>query len=167
MSPSRLLLFGVLAAFLVLIGIVFVFDLWPWGGAQVNLSGTMFVSDAGQSHGGFEYTASYYVNLTITGKKGVLNLTLEIGLGDALEKHEYEVTDFSLSKDRLIMRIEGADLTLVWVENDTVWDHEYDNYYIASWGSESPQNEIRGNISPNIFPGLAQHYYVELRLKPT
>jgi len=165
MSLNRLALFGLLAAFLAFIGVVFVFDLWPWGGAQVNLSGTMFVSDAGQSHGGFEYTASYYANLTITGKKGVLNLTLEIGLGDALEKHEYEITDFSLSEDRITMRIEGAYVTLVWVENDTVWDHEYDNCYIASWGSESPQSEIRGEISPSTFPGLVQHYYVELRLR--
>jgi len=41
-----------------------------------------------------------------------------------------------------------------------------DGYYIASWGGDAPNEEIRGAISPEVF-GLPDHYYVELRLDAT
>lgn len=127
----------------------------------------MFVSDAGRAHGGFEFNAQYRAELNIERDSGVLRLTLEIGLGDTLDKHEYLVSNFKLRSEKISMKIDGFDVVLEWVESDLIWDHEYDNYYIASWGSDAPADEMRGAISPEIFPGLVSHYYVELRLRPT
>ncbi|MEM2153786.1 MAG: hypothetical protein QXY76_02650 [Nitrososphaeria archaeon] len=63
------------------------------------------------------------------------------------------------------MKIDGKEVVLEFVEKDNVWNGQYNNYYIASWGSEAPKEEIIGKISPAIFYGLESHYYVELRLK--
>ena len=35
---------------------------------------------------------------------------------------------------------------------------------IVSWGGFAPDNEIKGMISPIIFPGLPDFWYVELRI---
>ncbi len=165
MPDSRLWIPLIAMVLIISAILVVVLDLWPWGGERVSLSGTMFVSDAGKSHGGFEYTASYLANLTVTGRKGILILELQVGLGDALQKHRYQVTEFSKSKDQISMKVEASDVILIWTESDIVWNHQYDDYYIASWGSEAPQSEIRGTISPSIFPGLYETYYIELRLR--
>ncbi|MCX8188237.1 MAG: hypothetical protein N3F64_00830 [Nitrososphaeria archaeon] len=127
--------------------------------------GTFFVSDAGQSHGGFEYNAEWNATLSIMDKKGVLTLELNIGLGDALKKHKYDITDFSIDSKKISMKIDNSEVVLEFVEKDKIWNGQYDNHYIASWGSEAPPEEVIGKISPTIFPGLAPHYYVELRLK--
>jgi len=132
-----------------------------------HLEGSMFVSDAGRSHGGFEYNALYKAELDIDHGNGVLRLVLESGLGDTLDKREYLVSNFKMTTERISMKIEGAEVVLEWVKSDLVWDHQYDNHYIAAWGGDAPAEEIRGVISPEIFPGLASHYYVELRLHPT
>ena len=42
---------------------------------------------------------------------------------------------------------------------------EFDDYYVASRGSNSPPGELRGGISAGIFTGFESHYYVELRLR--
>lgn len=129
------------------------------------LTGSFFVSDAGQSHGGFEYTATWDATLDLDGSSGTLELALQIGLGDALTKHEFAVTDFSKDGSRISMKLDGKQVTLYWTTDDTVWDREFDNYYIASYGSDAPQNELRGTISPMDFPGLIGSYYVEMRFK--
>jgi len=129
------------------------------------LHGSLFVSDAGRSHGGFEYNAEWEVMVKVDHGLGTMNLELTTGLGDALEKHEYHVEDISVESDRLTMKVEGQPIVLVWVDSDEIWDHMYDKYYIASWGGDAPPEELRGTISPTIFPGLADHYYVELRLR--
>ncbi len=129
------------------------------------LYGSLFVSDAGQSHGGFEYNAEWTATLSLHGEEGVLKLDLNIGLGDALQKHEYKVSDVQIVAEQISMKVEGVPLILVWVENDKVWNGQYDSYYIASWGGYAPPEEMRGTISPKIFEGLAEHYYVELRLR--
>ncbi|MFP3951014.1 MAG: hypothetical protein ACLFVP_02565 [Candidatus Bathyarchaeia archaeon] len=87
---------------------------------------------------------------------------LVIGLGDALEKHVYRFTDFQMSEDEISMRVEGQPVVLTWVEEDDIWNGEFNDYYIASWGGYAPPEEIRGMISADIFKGFAQHYYVEL-----
>lgn len=129
------------------------------------MRGSLFASDAGRSHGGFEYNAEWNATLTISGSSSVLKLVLSVGLGDALQKHEYRITDFEENSAKLSMKIEGHPVVLVWQANDIIWNHIYDRYYVASWGSEVPPEEIRGAITPLIFPGLAEHYYVELRLR--
>ena len=129
------------------------------------MMGTMFVSDAGRSHGGFEYTASWNATLSLKlGNQGSLQLVLNLGLGDALTEHNFTVTDFSRNSTTASMNIDGRPVTMRWVTNDSVWNQTYDRYYIASWGSDAPPNEIIGRISPTIFPGLNSFWYIELRL---
>jgi hypothetical protein len=136
----------------------------PHQGVQV-FNGSFFVSDAGQSHGGFEYVAVWNATLTVNGPFGELSLIFAEGLGDVLTKHEYLVSEFVYNQSTLSMKVDGKPLTLVWTPVDAIWNHEFDNYYIASWGGDAPAEEIRGTISPTIFPGLVEFYYVELRLK--
>jgi hypothetical protein len=135
-----------------------------------TFAASMFVSDAGQSHGGFEYNAEWTANLTVVGDTGMLRLTLKTGLGDALTKHEYTVTEFrkddpTLSWRLISFSLNGNPVKLVLIGNDTIWKGQFSNYYIASWGAEAPGEEIRGLIKPTYFEGLADFWYVELRLK--
>jgi len=161
---KRSLLF-VLTAIAAIVVVTAVFLLQAFRPSPVALHGSLFVSDAGQSHGGFEYNAEWNATLTVEGSAGTLRLVLGVGLGDALTKHEYRITDFVKEPSKIRMRIEDQALLLVWIDNDATWNHMYDNYYIASWGSDTQPGEMRGTISPKIFPGLADHYYVELRLR--
>jgi len=136
------------------------------------VDGSMFISDAGASHGGFEFTATYWANISgfsresiISGDEIVLSLQLRVGLGDPLEKHEYLLRlRYDHLKDTVWIGNSSTNISLVRVDSDTIWSHEFDGYYIASWGGYAPSDEIRGNISPTVF-GLPDHYYVELRLK--
>jgi hypothetical protein len=159
----RLLFSSVSAATILLVIVLFLFHaVRP---TAIVMQGSLFVSDSGRSHGGFEYNAEWNATVTVQESTGVLRLALHIGLGDALQKHEYSVTDFVKDSNKVSMKIDGQPIMLVWQENDQVWAHEYDRYYVASWGSDSPHEEIRGAISPLIFPGLAEHCYIELRLR--
>jgi len=136
------------------------------GGApsQTTMTRSMFVSDAGKSHGGFEYTATWNAALQASGSTGTLTFVLKVGLGDALSKHQFVVTDFSKNSTIVSMKVDGQPVTLIWTDSDRIWNGTYDHYYVASWGGYAPQNEIRGSISPTIFPGLTSFWYVELRL---
>ncbi len=134
------------------------------GGQVTTMSGSLFVSDAGQSHGGFEYTASYNVTLSVRGGQGTMTVTQWVGLGDVLTTHEFTVTNFQKTGTSTSMDVSGQRVVLPLYASDDVWDHTYDNYYIASWGSSAPPNEIRGTISPAVFPGVPDGYYVEMRL---
>ena len=62
------------------------------------------------------------------------------------------------------MNIDDNPVELVFVKSDEIWNHQFDNHYIASWGGFAPENEIKGVISPLIFPGLPDFWYVELRI---
>ena len=134
--------------------------------------GSLHINDAGRSHGGFEYAAEYKVevsqacNGTVrTGHIAALAFTLEAGLGDALEVHELQLKlSFDELRDEITLSSGNTTITLVKVEVDRIWNHEWDGYYIASWGGDAPDGEIRGEISPEVF-GLPDHYYVELRLE--
>lgn len=132
---------------------------------SLQIEGTFFVSDAGQSHGGFEFTAEYTAEFDVTNGIGTLTLTQIIGLGDPLEKHVYSITDLHIDKNnKITMNIDDNPVELIFVENDEIWNHQFDNHYIASWGGFAPENEIKGVISPLIFPGLPDFWYVELRI---
>lgn len=149
---------------LILIGVAYTLTVC-FQPKPVVLNGSMFVSDAGRSHGGFEYNAEWNATLNIQGSSGSLYLVLNIGLGDALTKHEYDVTEFKMDEKKITMKIEGETVTLILVETDEIWDHAFDGFYIASWGGDAPPEEIRGIIKPSIFQGLYEHYYIELRLR--
>lgn len=129
-------------------------------------NGSLFVSDAGQSHGGFEYTASWNATMRVVGTSGVLNLTLNTGLGDALNQHSFKVTDFKVSlPDNISFKLGEFPVNMINVTHDEIWNGTFDNYYAASWGGYAPYSEIIGNINPAAFPGLVSFWYVELRLR--
>ena len=150
---------------LLLVFGMFVFVSLQRTSQQMQFEGSLFVSDAGQSHGGFEYTASWNVSLITSGTSGVLRLVFNVGLGDAINQHELHVSDFHKTSNSMAMRVDGSPVELIWTVSDSIWNHTYDGYYIASWGGFAPPSEIRGSISPEIFAGLASFWYVELRLK--
>ncbi|MDG6997043.1 MAG: hypothetical protein JRN52_14070 [Nitrososphaerota archaeon] len=131
----------------------------------MQFQGSLFVSDAGQSHGGFEYTASWNVSLITSGTSGILLLLFNTGLGDAIAQPEFQVTDFHKTTNSMELQIDGSTVKLIWTASDLIWNYTYDEYYIASWGGFAPPSEIRGIISPKVFPGLASFWYVELRLR--
>jgi hypothetical protein len=132
---------------------------------SLQTEGTFFVSDAGESHGGFEFTAEYKTEFDVTNGRGTLIITQITGLGDPLEKHVYSITDLKINElDRITMNIDENPVELVFVESDEIWNHQFDNNYIASWGGFAPENEFKGMISPTIFPGLPDFWYVELRV---
>ena len=132
---------------------------------SLQTEGTFFISDAGESHGGFEFTAEYKTEFDVTNGRGNLIITQIIGLGDPLEKHVYSITDLNIKKNnKITMNIDNYPVELIFVKNDEIWNHQFDNNYIASWGGFAPENEIKGVISPIIFPGLPDFWYVELRI---
>jgi|GEM_PF-3139821 len=132
---------------------------------SLKTEGTFFVSDAGESHGGFEFTAEYKTEFDVTNGIGTLTITQVTGLGDPLEKHVYSITDLKIKKfNKITMNIDEYPVELIFVKNDIIWNHQFDNNYIASWGGFAPENEIKGMISPIIFPGLPDFWYVELRI---
>lgn len=95
------------------------------------------MSDAGRSLGGFQYNAEWNATLVVENARGTLKLVLDTGLGDALTKHEYLVSDFIVDANKINMRIDGQPVVLIWIENEVVWEHAYDRQYIASWGSDA------------------------------
>ena len=132
---------------------------------SLQTEGTFFISDAGESHGGFEFTAEYKTEFDVTNGRGNLIITQIIGLGDPLEKHVYSITDLNIKKNnKITMNIDNYPVELIFVRSDEIWNHQFDNNYIASWGGFAPENEIKGFISPIIFPGLPDFWYVELRI---
>ena len=132
---------------------------------SLKTEGTFFVSDAGESHWGFESTAEYKTEFDVTNGIGTLTITQITGLGDPLEKHVYSITDLKIKKfNKITMNIDEYPVELIFVNNDIIWNHQFDNNYIASWGGFAPENEIKGMISPLIFPGLPDFWYVELSI---
>jgi hypothetical protein len=132
---------------------------------SLQTEGTFFISDAGESHGGFEFTAEYITEFDVTNGRGNLIITQITGLGDPLEKHVYSITDLKIKKNnKITMNIDNYPVELIFVKSDEIWNHQFDNNYIASWGGFAPENEIKGVISPIIFPGLPDFWYVELRI---
>jgi len=121
--------------------------------------GSLYANDCGEPRGGFEWAGEYNITLKVySDGKGLLELIFNIGLGDPLEKHEYEISNFYIEYGkRIIMKIEGKLVILNFIVNDTVWN-TFHNQYIAY--------SNKGNIDPTIFKGFKSHYYVELRIKP-
>ena len=74
-------------------------------------------------------------------------------------------SDLRIEKnEKITMNKDGNYVELIFVESDEIWNHLFDNHYIASWGGFAPENEIKGVISPTIFLGLPDFWYVELRI---
>jgi hypothetical protein len=90
---------------------------------SLQTEGTFFVSDAGESHDGFEFTAEYKTKYDVTNGKDTLTITQITGLGDPLEKHVYSITDLKINElERIKMNINDNPVELVFVESDEIWN---------------------------------------------
>lgn len=132
-------------------------------GEKKEFTGEFYANDCSESHGGFEWAGSYLTSLVVRGTKGDLMVTFLIGLGDPLTRHEFSISDFAEAAGRLSFKIEGKAATLVFVEQDTIWDGRYDGYYIGN--NSIKEEEQLGSLPIEPFSGFPSHYYVELRLK--
>lgn len=125
------------------------------------LFGTLFVNEGGYANATSSATGSYNVTLTAQKGSGSLLLTLLSGK-DLVQDHLIYFTNYSISTNQVSMVISGHATTLPWEDNDTIWNHQYDNNYIASWGPSAPGAEMRGQVTATVF-GLLAGDYVEFR----
>jgi hypothetical protein len=162
-----MLVFSIIVLVLVMGTLIDTHVIAPSTPAAKEYAGSLFVSDAGQSHGGFEYPATWDAIMKVVGTTGVLNLTLNIGLGDALQQHIFNITNFgsNSSSDEMSFVINKVRVTMVNNTRDEIWNGTFNNYLVASWGGYAPPQEKMGTITPEVFPGLAPFWYVELRLR--
>jgi hypothetical protein len=125
------------------------------------LFGTLFVNEGGYSNATSTETGSY--NVTLTAQKGSGSLLLTFLSGkDLVQNRLLSFSNYTINTNQVSMDISGHAITLPWEDNDTVWNHQYDNNYIASWGPSAPPYEVRGQVSVSVF-GLPATDYVELR----
>ena len=54
------------------------------------------------------------------GSAGILKIVLNMGLGDPLQKHEYNVSAYSRDQNRISMKTDGNQVALIWVEDDDI-----------------------------------------------
>ncbi|MCK4456057.1 MAG: hypothetical protein KAU99_06890 [Thermoplasmata archaeon] len=128
--------------------------------------GSFYVNEAGSPKGDSNYTATYTANLGTMNGVGALLLMYDSGDGDQLAQHTFNVSGFCAEEDAIRLTLEGNDITLDWIAEDLVWEGNYSNHFIASRGPDADSEEVRGSIFARHFPGLAEDYYVELRLQP-
>ncbi len=126
--------------------------------------GSFYINDCGRPKGGFEYAGSYYANLTLDNGTGTLEIALERGLGDPLDRHLWNVTLLAYTDEAMQLDMDGHRLEMTWVDNDSIWNGQYDGTYTALWGPEMSEYEPVGHIRTDWFPGTVSHYYVELHL---
>jgi len=126
-----------------------------------TLYGTLFVNVGGYSNATASATASY--NATLTAQKGNGSILFTFLSGnDLVQDHLVSITNYTISTNQISMTLNGHTVILPWEDNDTVWAHQYDSNYIASWGPTAPGYEVRGQVSPAVF-GLPASDYVEFR----
>jgi len=132
-------------------------------GTTGTMYGTLFVNEGGEPMAPSAPTASYNATLTVQNGVGTVLLTFLSGQ-DLVPNHLIAISNYSINTDKISMIIKGNSVVLPWEDNDTVWNHLYDNNYIGSVGPLANQNETRGVISPSVF-GLPAQDYVEFRFQ--
>lgn len=130
---------------------------------EKRLEGSFYTNDSGSAKGGFEWAGEYKASIEIVDGVGTLYLQQISGLGDPLSEHSLNVEDFKMDDSKIEMKINGFKAILLWTEKDRIWDGKYNFHYIGN-NSEVISERI-GSLNPASFPGLPEHYYVELRLK--
>jgi hypothetical protein len=125
------------------------------------LLGTLFVNEGGYANATSTATGSYNVTLTAQKGSGSFLLTFISGT-DLVKDHLLSFSNYTIDTNHVSMVIGGHTVTLPWEDNDTIWNHQYDNNYIASWGPSAPTHEVRGQVTASLF-GLPSTDYVELR----
>jgi hypothetical protein len=153
----------VLSVFVIIISIVFVGYAFKALGPASNgtLFGTVFVNEGGRANATSGATASYNVTLTAQKGNGSLLLTFLSGK-DLVQNHFLSFSNYSITTSKVTLVIDGHLMTMPWEDNDTVWNHQYDSNYIASWGPSAPAKEVRGQVAGSVF-GLPTGDYVEFR----
>ena len=134
-----------------------------------TMTGTLVISSTGEFVTGGSagaYTTTYNVTLAAVSGSGTMNLTLLSGPADLLQQHDFTITNFLVSPNNLTMTFSGYSVNLGWVNNSTLWKSMNDTYVGAS-GPSAPASEMRGSISPSVFLGVPQGYYVLLSLSIT
>jgi len=150
---------GAIIISLAFIGVAYV-ALSPAAGG--TLYGTLFINQGGRSNAtASSVTASYNATLTAQNGNGSVLFTFLSGT-DLLSDHLFAMTNYTISINQVSMTLGGHSVALPWEDNDTVWAHQYDSNYIASWGPIAPAYEVRGQVSPSVF-GLPSGDYVEFR----
>jgi hypothetical protein len=166
MTPARqvsgkwLLLLSVVALMVSLIFVGYAYQALAPASNGVLL-GTLFVNEGGYSNATSTKTASYNVTLTAQKGSGSLLLTFLSGT-DLVQNHLLSFANYTISTNHVSMVISGHAITMPWEDNDTVWNHQYDNNYIASSGPSAPAYEVRGQVSASVF-GLPAADYLEFR----
>ncbi len=130
---------------------------------EAKLEGSFYTNDSGSAKGGFEWAGEYKARLEIVSGVGTLYLEKISGLGDPLTDHSLKVEDFKIDGSKIEMKINGFKAVLIWTEKDKIWDGEYNLHYIGN--NSQDISERIGSLNPSSFPGLFEHFYVELRLK--
>jgi hypothetical protein len=88
---------------------------------SLQTEGTFFISDAGNSHGGFEFTAEYKTEFDVTNSRGNLIITQITRIGDPLQKHVYSITDLKLKENnKITMNIDNYPVELIFVKSDVI-----------------------------------------------
>src|SRR5438105_4198239 len=133
-----------LSVVVIIISIVFVGFAFKALGPASNgtLFGTMLVNEGGHANATSGATASYNVTLTAQNGTGSLLLTFLSGK-DLVQTHLLSFSNYSITTSKVTMVISGHQMTMPWEDNDTIWNHHYDNNYIASWGPSAPTPETR------------------------
>ena len=132
-------------------------------GTTGTMFGTLYVDGGGLAASGKGPTASY--NATLTVQKGVGTVLFTFLSGkDLVQNHEIKISNYSITANQITMTINGAVVVLPWEDNDTIWNHAYDNNYIGSAGPQATSGETRGVISGSMF-GLPAQDYVEFRFE--
>jgi len=131
---------------------------------EIEFSGSFYANDCGVSDGGFEWAGEYTASLAVRGSKGDLTLSFKTGLGDPLTRHQFSISDFAEAGGYMSFKIDGKAFFLEFVENETIWNGEYNNHFIGN-RTDNPSEKI-GWLAIEPFSGFKSHYYIELRLKP-
>jgi len=155
----------VLSIVALVIGLVFVGFAYQVLAPASNgvLFGTLFVNTGGYSNATSTETASYNVTLTAQKGSGSLLLTFLSGT-DLVQNHLLAFSNYTIATGQVTITIGGQALTLPWEDNDTIWNHQFDSNYIASWGPNAPAAEMRGHVTDSAF-GLPSTDYVEFRFQ--
>jgi hypothetical protein len=67
----------------------------------------------------------------VENRRDTLTITQITGLGDPLEKHVYSITDLKIKENnKITMNIDNYPVELIFVKNDEIWNHQFDNNYI-------------------------------------
>lgn len=151
-------------AFIVVFLLFIILKGCPTLGITHEYAGEFLANDSGVSHGGFEWGSQYTVGLVIRGTRGDLILTHKMGLGDYLRKHEFLVTDFAEAAGNISFKIEGRAVSLFLVEEDTIWNRQYDGYFTGNKTS-NPAEKV-GYLPIDPFVGFNSSFYIDLRLLP-